>query len=256
MSYLSIEGLQVGYGEKVIVPDLTLDIPQGKITALIGPNGCGKSTLLKAMARILTPQRGKVRLQGEDVHRMDSRQLARQLALLPQASITPDGVSVAELVGYGRAPWRSRWGRLSREDSTIVQQSLAQVGLTEFADQPAAALSGGQRQRAWIAMILAQQTDLVLLDEPTTWLDIAHQIELLKLMRTLNLAGKTIVVVLHDLNQACRYCDELVVLKQGQLQQQGSPAEVFTAELVQQVFELNAKIYPDPISDTPTLVPV
>lgn len=256
MSYLSIEGLQVGYGEKVIVPDLTLEIPQGKITALIGPNGCGKSTLLKTMARILTPQRGTVRLQGADVHRMDSRQLARQLALLPQASITPDGVSVAELVGYGRAPWRSRWGRLNNNDKAVVQQSLTQVGLEAFADHPAAALSGGQRQRAWIAMILAQQTDLILLDEPTTWLDIAHQIELLKLMRTLNLAGKTIVVVLHDLNQACRYCDELVVLKQGQLQQQGSPAEVFTAELVRQVFELEANIHPDPVSATPTLVPV
>ena len=256
MSYLTIEGLQVSYGDKTILQDLNLQIPEGKITALIGPNGCGKSTLLKTVARIIKPEHGRVRLQGEDLHKLDTREVARKLALLPQAPVTPEGVTIAELVGYGRAPWRSRWGRLTEDDNQIVQQSLQQVGLAELADRPATALSGGQRQRAWIAMILAQQTDLVLLDEPTTWLDIAHQIELLELMRRLNLQGKTIVVVLHDLNQACRYCDELVVLKAGQLQQQGTPETVFTADLVSNVFDLDAQIHPDPVAGTPSLIPL
>jgi len=246
----------VGYGERTILSELDLHIPEGRITALIGPNGCGKSTLLKTIARILKPQQGQVKLQGEDIHQLDTRDVARRLALLPQAPVTPEGVTVAELVGYGRAPWRSRWGRLQADDHQIVQSALADVGLTEFADRPATALSGGQRQRVWIAMILAQQTDLVLLDEPTTWLDIAHQIELLQLMRRLNEAGKTVVVVLHDLNQACRYCDELVVLKDGQLQQQGTPETVFTTDLVQKVFELPAQIHPDPVVGTPVLVPL
>ncbi|MBY4677353.1 Fe(3+) dicitrate ABC transporter ATP-binding protein FecE [Marinobacterium arenosum] len=256
MAYLSIENLQVGYADRVILPQLSLQIPQGKISALIGPNGCGKSTLLKTIARILAPTQGRVLLQGDDLHRLDTRAVARRLALLPQAPITPDGVSCRELVGYGRAPWRSRWGRLSAEDRRLVDEALQQVGLAEFADRPLAALSGGQRQRAWIAMTLAQQTDLILLDEPTTWLDIAHQIELLTLLRQLNQAGKTIVLVLHDLNQACRYCDQLVVLRDGQLQAQGTPQQVFTAGLVQQVFDLPAEIHPDPVAGTPQLVPV
>lgn len=256
MSYLSIEQLRVSYGDKRILQDLNLEIPQGKITALIGPNGCGKSTLLKSIARILKPEKGRVLLQGEDLHQLDTRTVARKLALLPQASITPEGVTIAELVGYGRAPWGSRWGRLTEQDQQIVCQSLQQVGLQDLADRPATALSGGQRQRAWIAMILAQKTDLVLLDEPTTWLDISHQIELLKLMRELNQGGKTIVVVLHDLNQAARYCDELVVLKQGQLQHQGIPERVLTQQLLQEVFDLEAQIHPDPVAGTPALVPV
>ena len=256
MSYLSIEQLSVSYGDKRILQDLSLEIPQGKITALIGPNGCGKSTLLKSIARILKPEKGRVLLQGEDLHQLDTRTVARKLALLPQAPITPEGVTITELVGYGRAPWGSRWGRLTEQDQQIVCQSLQQVGLQDLADRPATALSGGQRQRAWIAMILAQKTDLVLLDEPTTWLDISHQIELLKLMRELNQGGKTIVVVLHDLNQAARYCDELVVLKQGQLQHQGTPEAVLTQQLLQEVFDLEAQIHPDPVAGTPALVPV
>ncbi len=256
MNYLSIENLTVSYGDKVILNELNLQIPKGKITALIGPNGCGKSTLLKTVARILSPKQGQILLQGESLHKQDTRQVARKLALLPQAPITPEGVTIRELVGYGRAPWGSRWGRLSDEDRAIVQHALEQVGLLELADRPATDLSGGQRQRAWIAMILAQKTDLVLLDEPTTWLDIAHQIELLKLMRELNLQGKTIVVVLHDLNQACRYCDELVVLKQGAVQQQGTPEQVLTQKLVEEVFDLCAEIHPDPVAGSPTLVPV
>ena len=256
MSYLSIENLTVSYGDKVILNELNLQIPKGKITALIGPNGCGKSTLLKTVARILSPKQGQILLQGESLHKQDTRQVARKLALLPQAPITPEGVTIRELVGYGRAPWGSRWGRLSDEDRAIVQHALEQVGLLELADRPATDLSGGQRQRAWIAMILAQKTDLVLLDEPTTWLDIAHQIELLKLMRELNQQGKTIVVVLHDLNQACRYCDELVVFKQGAVQQQGTPEQVLTQKLVEEVFDLCAEIHPDPVAGSPTLVPV
>lgn len=256
MSYLSIEGITLSYGDNTVLDGLNLQIEQGKITALIGPNGCGKSTLLKTIARILRPQHGRVLLQGQDIHQQATREISRQLALLPQAPITPEGVTIRQLVGYGRAPWSNRWGRLNDQDRQIIDQALAEVGLLEFAERPATALSGGQRQRAWIAMILAQQTDLVLLDEPTTWLDIAHQIELLNMMRRLNDNGKTVVVVLHDLNQACRYCDELIVLRNGQLQQQGSPQTVFTKELVQNVFDLQAEIHRDPIAGTPTLVAV
>ncbi|MDI3324537.1 Fe(3+) dicitrate ABC transporter ATP-binding protein FecE [Pontibacterium granulatum] len=254
MSYLSIEGLRLSYGKQIVIDNLDLEIRAGKITALIGPNGCGKSTLLKTIARVLTPERGTVRLRGEDIHLQNSRTVSQHLALLPQSPITPEGISIRDLVSYGRAPWCGRWGRLSGEDEQIVSDALEHVGLTELADQPASALSGGQRQRAWIAMILAQQTELVLLDEPTTWLDICHQIELLQMMRQLNQAGKTIVVVLHDLNQACRYCDELVVLKHGQLQRQGSPADIFTSELVSSVFDVTAEIHRDPIAGSPTLV--
>lgn len=254
MSYLSIEGLRLSYGKRTVIDNLDLEIGAGRITALIGPNGCGKSTLLKTIARVLIPQQGQVRLKGEDIHRQNSRTLSQQLALLPQSPITPEGVSIRQLVGYGRSPWCGRWGRLSSQDEQIVTDALDQVGLAELADQPATALSGGQRQRAWIAMILAQQTELVLLDEPTTWLDINHQIELLQMMRRLNDCGKTIVVVLHDLNQACRYCDELVVLQHGQLQSQGTPADVFTPELVNSVFDVQAEIHRDPVSGSPTLV--
>lgn len=256
MSYLTIKALEVGYGEVSIIDGLNLQLAQGKITALIGPNGCGKSTLLKTIARIIEPHAGQVCLQQQNVHQMDSRALARQMALLPQAPVTPEGVSVRELVGYGRAPWISRWGHLSEADQQIVTDALTDTHLLPLADRPATDLSGGQRQRAWIAMILAQQTELVLLDEPTTWLDIAHQVELLKLLRKLNEAGKTVVVVLHDLNQACRYCDELVVLRDGQLQAHGRPEAVFTQDLIHNVFDLSAKIGVDPVSGTPICVPL
>lgn len=256
MAYLSINNLSFRYAEKQILQNLKLEIARGKVTALIGPNGCGKSTLLKCIARILPLQQGEILLQGNNVHQQNTRQLAQQMALLPQAPITPEGVSVKDLVGYGRAPWSSRWGRLNHQDKTVIASALAETGLTEQADHDVSLLSGGQRQRAWIAMILAQQTDLVLLDEPTTWLDIAHQVELLQLMRKLNQQGKTIVVVLHDLNQACRYCDELIVLREGRLQAQGTPSEVFTRELLRETFSLAAEIHPDPVSGTPSLSPL
>lgn len=256
MSYLTINALRAGYGNHTVINGLELQLARGKITALIGPNGCGKSTLLKTIARIIEPQAGTVTLQGENVHHMDSRALACQMALLPQAPVTPEGVSVRDLVGYGRAPWISRWGQLSDADKAIVNDALGETHLLELAERPATDLSGGQRQRAWIAMILAQKTELVLLDEPTTWLDIAHQVELLKLLRKLNAAGKTVIVVLHDLNQACRYCDELVVLRDGALQAHGTPHHVFTRELVQQVFDLPAQIVADPVSGTPMCLPL
>lgn len=256
MSYLTIEALEVGYGAVSVINDLNLHLSQGKITALIGPNGCGKSTLLKTIARIIEPRTGEICLQQQNVHQMDSRTLARKMALLPQSPVTPEGVSVRELVGYGRAPWISRWGQLSDTDHQIVTDALTDTHLLSLADCPVTDLSGGQRQRAWIAMILAQQTELVLLDEPTTWLDIAHQVELLTLLRKLNEAGKTVVVVLHDLNQACRYCDELVVLRGGQLQAHGRPEAVFTQNLVHNVFDLSAQIGTDPVSGTPTCVPL
>ncbi|TBR41597.1 Fe(3+) dicitrate ABC transporter ATP-binding protein FecE [Marinomonas agarivorans] len=253
MAHLDVKNLSFRYPEKNILTDLSLHIAQGKITALIGPNGCGKSTLLKCMARVLMPQQGEILLQGENIHQQNTRQLSRKIALLPQAPISPEGISVKELVGYGRAPWGNRWGRLNNTDHLIVNEALAYTNLTDYQNQDVSALSGGQRQRAWIAMILAQQTDWVLLDEPTTWLDISYQVELLNLMRKLNQQGKTIVVVLHDLNQACRYCDELIVLKAGKVQAQGTPEEVLTPYLLKETFSLTAEVHTDPISGTPCL---
>jgi len=251
---LSAENLSAGYGNKKILNDLSLTLPAGKITALIGPNGCGKSTLLKCFSRLLTPSSGTVRLDNHDLSALHSRELARKLALLPQQHIAPEGISVRELVGYGRSPWLNLWGRLGEQDKAAVEKAMRETDIAELAEKRVSELSGGQRQRAFMAMVLAQDTPLLLLDEPTTWLDISHQVELMELMRRQNQQGKTLVAVLHDLNQASRYCDHLVLMSQGSIVAQGAPEAIMTPALLARVFHIEAQIHPDPVSGRPMCV--
>ncbi|HHG3226000.1 Fe(3+) dicitrate ABC transporter ATP-binding protein FecE [Vibrio parahaemolyticus] len=253
---LRTQNLSVAYGKQTIIPALSLSIPQGKITALVGPNGCGKSTLLKTLVRINKPASGQVLYDDKPLSSYGDKCLARSLSLLPQILVSPEGITVRKLVEYGRSPYLSHWGRLSQQDKTLVEHAMQDTGVIEFADKPVESLSGGQRQRAWIAMVMAQDTDVVMLDEPTTYLDLSHQVELMKLMRQMNDKGKTVVVVLHDLNQACRYCDHLVVLEKGQLVTQGTPQEVLTEGMLASVFDLQARVFNDPISGTPMCVAV
>ncbi len=251
---ITTQQLSVAYGDTTIIENLSVTIPKGKVTALIGPNGCGKSTLLKTLSRINKPKSGEIFIEQTSLGRIKDKVLAQQLSLLPQVLVSPEGISVRKLVEYGRSPYVSHWGRLSQADKKIVEQAMTETGVLELAEQNVESLSGGQRQRAWIAMVLAQDTDIVMLDEPTTYLDLSHQIELMELMRTMNEQGKTVIVVLHDLNQACRYCDHLVVLKQGQLMAQGSPKEVFTERLLHEVFDLDAVVIDDPIASSPMCI--
>ncbi|MEE4708273.1 Fe(3+) dicitrate ABC transporter ATP-binding protein FecE [Pseudomonas alliivorans] len=254
MSILQAQQLDIGYGATRIVQDLSFSPPPGKVTALIGPNGCGKSTLLKAFARILTPQSGSLSLDGKAYRDLSARDLARKVAFLPQVLPIPEGVSVRQLVAYGRSPHNSLWGRLSGADQHSVEQALQRMELETLADRPLSDLSGGQRQRAWLAMILAQDAAIVLLDEPTTYLDISHQVELLDLMRALSAEGKTVITVLHDINQACRYADHLAVMQAGRLVASGAPGDVLKAELVCQVFDVQVQIMQEPVAGTPMCI--
>ena len=251
---ITTQRLSVAYGDTTIIENLSVTIPKGKVTALIGPNGCGKSTLLKTLSRINKPKSGEIFIEQTSLGQIKDKVLAQQLSLLPQVLVSPEGITVRKLVEYGRSPYVSHWGRLSQADKKIVEQAMTETGVLELAEQNVESLSGGQRQRAWIAMVLAQDTEIVMLDEPTTYLDLSHQIELMELMRTMNAQGKTVIVVLHDLNQACRYCDHLVVLKRGQLMAQGSPKEVFTERLLQEVFDLDAVVINDPIASSPMCI--
>lgn len=253
---LETQNLSVAYGKQTIIPNLSVSIPKGKITALIGPNGCGKSTLLKTLVRINKPIVGDVLFENKSLSTYSDKILARSLSLLPQILINPEGITVRKLVEYGRSPYVSHWGRLGQEDQLIVEQAMRDTSVFEFADKPVESLSGGQRQRAWIAMVIAQDTDVVMLDEPTTYLDMSHQVELMNLMQQMNAKGKTVVVVLHDLNQACRYCDHLVVLDQGRLVTEGSPDQVLTENMLSSVFDLKARVFRDPISNTPMCVAI
>ncbi|WP_449124564.1 Fe(3+) dicitrate ABC transporter ATP-binding protein FecE [Pseudomonas viridiflava] len=254
MSILQAQQLDIGYGATRIVQDLSFSPPPGKVTALIGPNGCGKSTLLKAFARILTPQAGSLSLDGKAYRDLSARDLARKVAFLPQVLPIPEGVSVRQLVAYGRSPHNSLWGRLSGADQHSVEQALQRMELETLADRPLSDLSGGQRQRAWLAMILAQDAAIVLLDEPTTYLDISHQVELLDLMRALSAEGKTVITVLHDINQACRYADHLAVMQAGRLVASGTPGDVLNAELVSRVFDVQVQIMREPVAGTPMCI--
>ncbi|MCY9850114.1 Fe(3+) dicitrate ABC transporter ATP-binding protein FecE [Pectobacterium jejuense] len=251
---LTTQNLTAGYGDKRILDGLSLSLPAGKITALLGPNGCGKSTLLKCFAKLLIPESGAIQLNGKPLSAFSARQLSRHLALLPQQHLTPEGITVRDMVAYGRSPWLSLWGRLSQDDRQRVQLAMEKMHIVELADKRLTDLSGGQRQRAFLAMLLAQDTPVVLLDEPTTYLDINHQVELMKLLRELNQAGKTVVTVLHDLNQASRYCDHLVMLAGGRVMAQGSPHEVMKPTLLQQVFSIDAEIHAEPVSGQPMCV--
>jgi ABC-type cobalamin/Fe3+-siderophores transport system ATPase subunit len=251
---LSAENLYAGYGNKSILNGLSVTLPAGKITALIGPNGCGKSTLLKCFSRLLTPVSGTLRLQGDDISRLQGRALARKLALLPQQHVAPEGIRVRELVGYGRSPWLNLWGRLGEQDHARVSRAMQETNIGDLAEKLVSELSGGQRQRVFLAMVLAQDTPLVLLDEPTTYLDISHQVELMNLLRRQNQQGKTVVAVLHDLNQASRYCDYLVMMAAGKIVAQGSPEAVMTPALLAQVFDIDAQIHPEPVSGMPMCI--
>ncbi len=255
-SGLSARGLTLAYEGLVVARDLSLDIPTAGLTAVVGPNGCGKSTLLKALSRTHAPRAGRVLLDGREIGSYRSKEVARRLALLPQTPVAPDSIRVRDLVGRGRHPYHSLLRQWTPEDAGIVDAALAATGVSELADRPVAELSGGQRQRVWLALVLAQDTRYVLLDEPTTFLDIANQIEILDLCQDLHRAGRTVVAVLHDLNQAARYATHLVVMREGVVVAQGAPAEVLTAELVHDVFGLACQIVPDPQVGAPMVVPL
>jgi iron complex transport system ATP-binding protein len=251
---LKTKQLSVSYGKETIIHNLDLDIPEGKITALIGPNGSGKSTLLKTLCRINKQFEGSLTVYGKSINDYADKELSRYISLLPQVLTTPEDITVRRLVEYGRSPYLSYWGRLTADDHLKVDQAIAETQIDELVDKKVDTLSGGQRQRVWIAMVLAQDTPIVMLDEPTTYLDLSHQVELMKLIQKLNAAGKTVIVVLHDLNQACRYCDHLVVLKKGQVTNRGSPEDIFTQSLLKQVFDLEAIIINDPVSNKPMCI--
>lgn len=253
---LAAENITFGYAERVVGTDLSLVVPPGSLTVIVGPNACGKSTLLRALSRLLRPSVGNVVLDGEDIHGRSTKEVARRLGLLPQSAIAPDGITVLDLVGRGRFPYQSLFRQWSSEDEDAVQAALDATNTRELADRPVDELSGGQRQRVWMAMVLAQQTPLMLLDEPTTFLDIAHQIELMELLRRLNREGRhTIVAVLHDLNHAARYATHLVAMRDGEILARGVPSEILTAERVEQVFDLPCQVIDDPVSGTPLIVP-
>ncbi|MEZ3500175.1 ATP-binding cassette domain-containing protein [Pantoea sp. KPR_PJ] len=251
------DALTLGYEKKIVAEGLSVTIPDGELTVIIGPNACGKSTLLRALSRLAPPLQGQVLLDGEAIARLSTKAVARRLGLLPQSSQAPSGISVSELVARGRYPHQPLFGRWRDEDEAAVQQAMRATGVADIAAQPVDQLSGGQRQRVWIAMVLAQQTPLLLLDEPTTWLDITHQIELLELMQDLNQQhGRTLVVVLHDLNQACRYATHLIAMRSGQIIAEGRPAEIVTPALIEAVYGLRCVIVDDPVARTPMIVPL
>ncbi|MBN0038657.1 ABC transporter ATP-binding protein [Cellulosimicrobium cellulans] len=253
---LHAEQITVGYDDRVISTDLDVSIPDGSFTVIVGPNACGKSTLLRALSRLLKPSRGQVVLDGRSISSIPAKEVARRLGLLPQSSIAPEGITVADLVARGRYPHQKLLRQWSREDEAAVVGALAATGTTELSGRLVDELSGGQRQRVWVAMVLAQETPILLLDEPTTFLDIAHQIELLELCADLNRdRGHTLVAVLHDLNHACRYATHLIAMKDGAIVAEGAPADVVTAELVEDVFGLPCRIIADPVTGTPLVVP-
>lgn len=254
---LRAAGLRLAYNANVVVDGLDLTVPPGQVSVIVGANACGKSTLLRALARLLAPRAGTVRLDGRSIHALPTKQVARLLGILPQGPVAPDGLTVRDLVGRGRAPHQSWWRQWSPADRDAVDEALVATELVGLADRPVDELSGGQRQRAWIAMAVAQATPVLLLDEPTTYLDLAHQIDVLDLVVDLNRReGRTIVMVLHDLNQACRYADHMIAMRSGRIVAAGRPADVITAQLVDDVFGLRCKVITDPISGTPLVIPI
>ena len=254
---LHVKDVSVGYGERTVLDTLNVDIKRGAITSIVGPNGCGKSTLLRTMSRLLNPTKGEIVLDGKSIHDIPTRKLATQLGLLPQTPIAPDGIVVADLVGRGRTPHQGILGRWSQQDYDIVAEALETTGISDLAERSIDELSGGQRQRVWIAMALAQRTETLLLDEPTTYLDVKHQLDVLDLLTELNRdRGTTIVMVLHDLNLAARYSDELVAVSGGKVFAHGHPREVITKENVKSVFGIDSVIITDPVSDQPAVMPI
>lgn len=253
---LRAERLSIGYDDTAVIADLSVDVLDGHVTAIVGPNACGKSTLLRGLARLLKPSGGQVILDGHDIGSLHTKEVARRLGLLPQTSIAPDGITVADLVSRGRFPHQKVLRQWSRVDEAAVAEAMQCTGITDLAGRLVDELSGGQRQRVWVAMVLAQQTPLLLLDEPTTYLDIAHQVELLDLFAMLNREqNRTVVAVLHDLNHACRYADHIIALKAGSIVAQGNPNAVITEQLVEAVYGLKCQIIDDPQTGTPLVVP-
>ncbi|WP_399894587.1 ABC transporter ATP-binding protein [Streptomyces sp. BBFR51] len=255
-SRLAARGVTVGYGARSVIDGLDVAIPPGVITTIIGPNGCGKSTLLRTLSRLLRPTSGTVVLDGEDIAALRTRDVAKKLGLLPQAPVAPEGLTVSDLVARGRHPHQSWLRQWSSDDADVVQRALAMTGVSDLADRPVDSLSGGQRQRVWISMTLAQGTDLLLLDEPTTYLDLAHAVDVLDLVDDLHESGCTVVMVLHDLNLATRYSDNLVVMREGAILAQGHPRDVITPDLLHEAFGLRAKVIDDPVGDRPLIVPI
>ena len=256
-SRLTGEALTLGYGDFRVADGLNVAIPDGKFTAIIGPNGCGKSTLLRTLSRLMKPLGGQVRLDGQAIQHFATKEVARRIGLLAQNASAPGDITVAELVARGRYPHQPLFTRWRDEDERAVQKAMAATGVTALADQSVDTLSGGQRQRAWIAMVLAQETSILLLDEPTTWLDIRHQIDLLELLCTLHREqGYTLAAVLHDLNQACRYANHLIALRDGKIIAEGAPSEIVDAALIEAIYGLRCMIIEDPVAGTPLVVPL
>jgi iron complex transport system ATP-binding protein len=257
MAVLRAQDLTLKYGQRCVVDGLTADIPEGKVTMIVGANACGKSTLLRGLSRLLKPAAGVVTLDGKDIHSRPARELARTLGLLPQHPTAPDGITVRDLVGRGRYPHQGFFRGWSTEDDAAVQRAMEATETLELAERNVDELSGGQCQRVWIAMALAQETDVLLLDEPTTYLDLAHQVEVLDLVTDLNRKrGTTVAIVLHDLNLAARYADHVVAMKGGEIVALGDPTTVVTEELVRSVFGLESRVIPDPVSGTPLIIPI
>lgn len=253
---MQAKGLSAGYNGEKVFGELDLDIPAGKVTTLIGSNGSGKSTILKTLCRILSPESGYVYLDGEAIHKMPTKLVAQKLALLPQGAQTPSGITVNDLVEYGRFPYRSSFGGLSAQDREIVLWALASTNMTELSRREMDQLSGGQQQRAWIAMALAQKTELLFLDEPTTYLDISYQLDILYLLRRLNQEnGVTVVMVLHDLNHAIMFSDYLIAIKDGRLYASGAPVEIITPQTLREVFDVEAWVFNHPILNVPVCLP-
>lgn len=252
---LRAEAVTLRYETRVISQGLTLSIPDGAFTAIVGPNACGKSTLLRALARLLPPESGRVVLDGKAISDLPSREVARRLGLLPQSPSSPDGITVADLVARGRFPHQSLLRQWSPEDAAAVERAMAATGVADLAARPVQDLSGGQRQRVWIAMVLAQETPILLLDEPTTYLDIVHQVELLELLARLNSEGRTVVTVLHELNLAFRFASHVIAMRDGGVVAEGAPGDIVTEDLMTAVFDLSALVMPDPLTGRPMVIP-
>lgn len=255
MNCITTKNLNISYGNVDIVKDLNLNIPKGKITTIIGANGCGKSTILKTIGRVITPKSGNIYINGKDIYKEKPREIAKNMAILPQSPQAPGGLTVEELIAYGRFPHQKGFGKANEKDKDIVNWALEITGIEEFKDRNIDDLSGGQRQRAWIAMALAQETDILLLDEPTTYLDLAHQLEILKLLEDLNKKqGRTIVMVIHELNNAARFADHMIGIKKGRVVCEGSADEVMTKENLKELFNIDAEIVNDPRSGKPVCI--
>lgn len=252
---LRSENLTLGYDRRVVTTDLTVTIPDRSFTVIVGANGSGKSTLLRGLARMIKPRGGVVHLDGKPINSLPSKEVARRLGLLPQSPIAPDGITVADLVARGRYPHQGLLRQWSADDESAIDDAMARTHVAEFADRPVDELSGGQRQRVWLAMALAQQTSIVLLDEPTTYLDLAHQLDVLDLCTDLHRDGHTVIAVLHDLNHACRYATHLIAMRAGQIIAEGPPTEIVDADIVERVFGVACRVVPDPETSTPLVIP-